>query len=547
MKKFLLFSVTVCIGAVTWGAVNHDANPQLSEFESADMSGQQDELGQMPLTPLKSPVAYDLLLDSIVYTSQVTTFTYHDNGVVASEMTKKTDGSSQTYNQWDEEGRQTLTISLANGSGVAGVWDEGEKCEYVYDEWGNLTFDVTYLWSSEANDWVASSKNERTLDDNGIITNRIYYTWSSEANEWVLSKKYDWIYDDNGKLTLNISYIWTAETWVEGGKYEYGYDNNGNLTFQALYEWSTEANAWIGAQKKEWAYDDNGNRIYYASYEWSNETNDWKAFDKQDYTYDDKGNQIFRIYYTWSGETNAWEESYKYEYDYDDNGNKMCYVYFTWTSQTNDWAEYCKVEYDYDEYGNQTLYIFYDWSNEAKDWIGYDKREWAYDEYGNQILSVSYNWSAETNTWVGKVKYEYDYGDWADTPYAEYCCLTSSYSSSVDGSSWEWSFYYGYEGEFDEATLTYTIHYSSINFPAGYVSQINYFSKAPGSGIADATVKNTQIAVSGRTILTGGESISVYDLSGRLVGRSNGDALTIAQPGLYIVRTTFTSTKVIIR
>ncbi|MCD8385651.1 MAG: hypothetical protein LUD17_02045 [Bacteroidales bacterium] len=50
----------------------------------------------------------------------------------------------------------------------------------------------------------------------------------------------------------------------------------------------------------------------------------------------------------------------------------------------------------------------------------------------------------------------------------------------------------------------------------------------------------------GRTILTAGEAASVYDLSGPLIGRTNGEALTIAEPGLYIILTPSASTKVVI-
>jgi len=251
-----------------------------------------------------------------------------------------------------------------------------------------------------------------------------------------IARKERYAYDENGNKTLDISYLWSTTTndWIGTSKYEYACDKHGNNTSVTIYDWNT-THGWIEFQRTESAFDENGNEILNIFYKWAN---DWVKIWKYESAYDESGFMTVSTRFDWNATTNDWIEIRKTESACDEKGNMTIDVGFKWDLTIKDWAEdwKSKTESVYDEKGHMTLDVSYLWDYTANDWIGCGKTEFSYDETDNQILRITYDWNTTTNDWIGRYKvtkfYSYHFQSTPITNFFENASLLQIYPTLFD-------------------------------------------------------------------------------------------------------------------
>ncbi|MCC8114349.1 MAG: T9SS type A sorting domain-containing protein [Bacteroidales bacterium] len=693
MKKSLLFAVTVAFcGLVSAWATVPQPN-QLPEAPQRPLLSEQPEMDfktiSLDVTPVNTQGMKDakriaaehqtadrvtidaqrraprmaervktLRPDSVINSSDTrraaTRFTYYENGVMASKLTRSEnlveesglwELSSMSHYEWDDHGEWTLEEwqSLDDGVVIQGDkstcqrdyyadgriskwyvayymwgfetndWMGDRKFEYEYDVNGYTILDCSYSWSAETNDWYGDWKYEYAYDDKGNQTLYVKYDWDFDLNVWMPQYKNQWAYNTDNQLVQEIDYKWADDVWVVYHKCEYSYDAQGFDTgwieywsdesdattgdpvwvylgkavyvndaeghreYNLVYKWSDTLNDWENYARadfgytgdyltlridsywdsavNDWVYstkqfvefDDNGYQTLYAFLYWSESDSDWVYSSKQDSEYNEAGYLTFLAGYSWSTSDNAWIGGHKYEYAWDMAvGKQTMEANYYWSDGVNDWVGNMKNVRAYDNEGTEIMYGFYSWDLSLSFWMAYYKNESEYDEYGNQTLYRDYSGLEEDiDDLPEQSKTEYSYGDWADQYFVEAFQTFREYNWVNN----DWALTWYSEGVFDEEALTFTTsHYWMWDGVPVRMEEtpVTYFSRVPTSGIADAK-QEAKVTVSGRTILTAGEPVSVYDLSGRLVARGNGENIAISKPGIYIVRTSTAVAKIAIR
>jgi len=234
----------------------------------------------------------------------------------------------------DEETQQYIVDVYAWSSGLDDWLIKKKTIKHNSYE----TEEINYKWTDDQKSTINFQKKETVLDSSyEKPLSEITYVWSTEANDWLYSSKNEHEYCSYDNETYSASYYWsTSENkWIGLYKEEYEYNSKGRETMHYSYNWSTSENKWIGLHKEEREYNSNGRQTMYSSYNWSTETNDWVGTNKYTYVPDDLSyGWIEKISYDWSTETNDWVKDRKYEYK---NGYQIAEYY--WSTETNDWIQ----------------------------------------------------------------------------------------------------------------------------------------------------------------------------------------------------------------
>lgn len=356
---------------------------------------------------------------------------------------------NSSYRFEDEEGYgfyKPLYDEYCNGWSD-GTWTYANRYEYSYDDYGQDTGHVSYVFQD--GEWIKDTKAEYVNTDT-LITN-LYYIWNGV--EWAPNGKTEYYLTD-GEYTIIYSYEWKNNAWSYTSKTEYSYDTNGYSSGNIRYEYKN--GQWINASKTILVYDNVGNNISTEYYTWSN--NYWKGSTKSVYEYNDKGLQVSYIYYEWYDYYKRWDPERKREYDYDEYGNKILEIYYDYYSTSyNRWDPYYKYEYRYDERGNRLMYAYYKWSSNM--WKGSSKTESVYNEQNRESMLIYYGWS--NNAWIYDTKTEYHYEDCGDLQnYVYYKYISGNWTVSAYS-----------ENEYDNS-VPYTMiamrNYASFYMPGMY-------------------------------------------------------------------------------
>lgn len=132
------------------------------------------------------------------------------------------------------------------------------KCEYTYDENGNLKTRDNFNKFGNS-DLEQSARIVYTYDKENRCTSEIMY-WAFDLNTPFMQIDYN--YDKEGRLDYKLEY---ADSWefpgelFEIGKYEYVYDHKGRLA-QTNYWYTDEYEPWL-ADSQVFYYDDNDNVV----------------------------------------------------------------------------------------------------------------------------------------------------------------------------------------------------------------------------------------------------------------------------------------------
>jgi len=281
-----------------------------------------------------------------------------------------------------------------------------------YDDFGNISTDIVYVWNISKKSWMGSSKDE--------------YSWDGKKNNNLLLK-YFWDYN--------------LGEWVNSTKREKTFDAAENITSDASYYWSSDTKAWIGTTKQEFGWNSSGKRTLLFSFYWSMTTSNWVPDLKTESTFNAHGDEVSNLTTRWTGD-NYLEFYNKTENTYNASFKITRSITYNWVSLTSDWVKFYTIDYTYNTDGNLSSVVYLYSPTPESPGNGSDKFETIYDNQGNGILWNYYTWNSADSVWDNKLRNEYTFSSRGD--------MTSSTSMSWDTAVSDWNTQSRYDYYFDQ-------------------------------------------------------------------------------------------------
>ena len=114
-------------------------------------------------------------------------------------------------------------------------------CPYYFNEFGNQTVSLEYVWDDNNGQWLNLFKEEYRYTSNGHgIETKVSYYWFETISEWVKYAKANWYYGFTNDASLS----------VDTNALNIGSDENSTATFTIASntDWTiTGLNSWLRA------------------------------------------------------------------------------------------------------------------------------------------------------------------------------------------------------------------------------------------------------------------------------------------------------------
>jgi hypothetical protein len=115
-------------------------------------------------------------------------------------------------------------------------------------------------------------------------------------------------YDNAGNMTLTVDFLWNegAQAWENSSKSEIGWDASGNRILDAWYNWDETVPDWMLVNKTERAYNAAGDHVMYANYAYNYEWGMLVGTMKITYLRHTAGHILVRNDYMWDLDLSDW-------------------------------------------------------------------------------------------------------------------------------------------------------------------------------------------------------------------------------------------------
>jgi len=378
-------------------------------------------------------------------------------------------GDSKIIFQYDNDGKVlTETGLIWENNGWVNEWRDS----YTYDGNGNNITILEQIWD---NGWIDDKLNTCTFDANGNMLTRLRQTWI--LNAWQDLSLTTWTYDGNGNKLTSTGQGWGNIIWVNEWMFSYTYDGNNNMLSELQQNW--ENNAWVNDFYVLFTYDGNNYMTSMTLQDWVSDS--WEYKNQYTYTYDFMGNMLTSLEEKW--EANAWVNNWLMTNTYDGNGNQLTELDQMWNNNSwvNDWM------------------IIYTWN-------GSD----------NIVEMLGQYW--DNGNWMDDVKIEYEY-----------------VQGNIVGSAYQWSggswdpYDFVIEIVYLDESLSWSFGCYKVEvFYSSYLGEEEYFSLPSPSFSVFPNPTADKLNVIYESIQEESLSISIYDISGQLLGILYQDDI---QPG----------------
>jgi hypothetical protein len=312
--------------------------------------------GTPPASVLKSGHMLKMALDSI-YQESLNWFT--------GEM----EYSTKSIFFYDEAGNQTSEVEYI---WEEGVWRSDWMEEYFFDAVGNPVEGMFSGWDDLAEDWVPVERERYSFDNAGNMVETIIEDWDEFAEEWLPRWRDEFIYDAAGNVVSQIyyNYLDGENDWEPDFKNEITWENN-NMIMIISFEWDFVEEEWVSQYKLEFYYD-NGNPSGWGGFERDPDSDEWIPEWKGEFTLNAAGNIIEELYSEYLPDDDEWgDPNTRVEYQYDNNQNRISETTY-FTEAYPDWEPYLRIEFtvNNDYTTDQILFpMFYGML--YFDWFGY--------------------------------------------------------------------------------------------------------------------------------------------------------------------------------
>jgi len=358
------------------------------------------------------------------------------------------------------------------------------------------------------------------------------------------------LYDGAGNISSRKLFEWFENEWSLFEKREYTYDQSGNCTSMIFHELNSTYDSVVPKWRSDYTYDKSGYQIEVVN---SATVNDqWEQKSREVKIPDSGGNDSIWISFNWKG---GWLESMKTVYQYNSSNRMIGYTNFSFSMSENQWEERGKQSHRIsDDRTRETVETL---SRRDTGWVLDGKWENVYSSTGRLVTSTYYS-LADASPY-SRTDYEYDRD-------GNIVAIESGRFESgeriTDGRE---LFIYDYTtplskiavgslldvfGNVDiNAKLTQSTHSYWDKASQSYLNNTDmnlYYSPFTQTPILETTLAKIiplTATISGKTLtlshsVPAGSSISLYDLSGRVVHSASVVGSSVAVPslakGIYI-------------
>ena len=146
---------------------------------------------------------FDISVSDDWYVTEKGEYEYDDKGDMTQEATFQWEDGKwepviKTLAAHDEKHRMTLFEPYYwDGSGWVG---NGDKKEYAYDKWDNVTYNAFYIWGEVPNDWFKCQIIESEYTEDNQPSQQLWRYWNRKYQNWTGCDEW-WGTMFNNKLT----------------------------------------------------------------------------------------------------------------------------------------------------------------------------------------------------------------------------------------------------------------------------------------------------------------------------------------------------------
>ncbi|WP_221409515.1 T9SS type A sorting domain-containing protein [Marinoscillum furvescens] len=222
-------------------------------------------------------------------------------------------GLSKVVNLYDELGNNTETINYV-WDDIIGDWaNTGTRSSQEFNEYNVQIRYKAEVWNESEMKWDTTQirKYDYTyLEDTSLYTERIYSTLDLSTKQFDPIQRNVKAYDRFYKDTLILNYTWSTDVWAlqSGNKYKFNYDSYGNQTEYEKYYYHSGTESFIGQEKWEKLFDSNGTKLRHYVYRWDNAGKEWILDYGSETYYDDDEDGVINREDVAVNDPNAWHD-----------------------------------------------------------------------------------------------------------------------------------------------------------------------------------------------------------------------------------------------
>ncbi len=118
-----------------------------------------------------------------------------------------------------------------------GARENSSKVEYTYTPEGLVAEEAEFTWVN--NQWVGDDRATFTYDDQGNPTEIISFIWDSNSSDWAFFSRNSIAYNASSLPVSDSSFLWnpTMQAFVPNEAVAFQYDQNGNQTESVVSSW----------------------------------------------------------------------------------------------------------------------------------------------------------------------------------------------------------------------------------------------------------------------------------------------------------------------
>lgn len=181
---------------------------------------------------------------------------------------------------------------------VTGDWNRNMKFIYHFD--GNVqTGTETLMADSLTGEWMSLSQTEFMYDNSGYLTSEVSQSFIEDSGKFIASTKTDYYVTSTGRIDSTKSYYWVEEEndWMMVDKTDYFYTDDDLLDYEVGYSLDVFTMGFSQQSKTTYLYNSEGNQVSQTSFTWSNTIQDWSASSKDSIVYANGVRPIVQITY----------------------------------------------------------------------------------------------------------------------------------------------------------------------------------------------------------------------------------------------------------
>lgn len=241
------------------------------------------------------------------------------------------------------------------------------------------------------------SKVNFTFDTESRLIERTSANWNSSTNTWTGQQKKTIAYSQSAPNEIETLYQWTANGWLGYYQFHRSYNAQGKLTESLTKLYNDLLEQWINYEKVMWVYDANGNDIESTYQSW-NVSNTWVTGWKSTRTYNSQQKITHELRENWNQNSSIWVNSYQVNFTYNSSEKLIERLYQTWDASIGAFINNQRTVYNYPE-PNAEIRIVANWNLSLNFWENLYRTSLMNNSSGNEIENQFEVWNSAQNSW----------------------------------------------------------------------------------------------------------------------------------------------------